>query len=650
LKRIFILFLSLLAFVHANAQPELPDLLAALKKTDDTSKVLTYGHLSSAYRYKNQDSAFYYADKGFELAVKLKYHNGIARILRLKGTLYDLHGNLDSAVIYFHEALYVFQSINNNEGVATVLNNLGVAEGQRGNYDLATRYFLRALRIFNAINNKKGIIETNMKLALASDLSGNVQRAISYNETALKLLGPDTVSVIGQNVLNNMGTLHGKRKDFATALGYLERGMAISEKIPYSSATTALRTNAGNVYSHMGDKKRALECYTQSLQDAVQYKLPVEQTHALINLASLQDSSHANTALFYLEQALAIVKEIKHDDLLSDVYHSISQVYAVAGRYEDAYKAAVNYHALVDTQTAVSRSKEIAELQANYDLEESKGRIQALELDNQKKTFERNLLITAAVSIVIIIVILCIYFVRVRNLNKKLEKSNRVKDQLFSVIGHDLRAPVGGIVQTLELMQKVDMSKEEIMEMIVELHSRGEMAEDILNAMLLWGKAQLQGAEVTPVKFDPQPYIQKTINTLSKQAKDKGITINNTVAGDMTLYADADHFEMAIRNLLSNAIKFSHTLGTIDIDAKAEAHAIVFSVTDKGVGISKEAQHIFKQSNLPVTYGTKGEKGTGLGLRLVKDYIHANKGDIWLQSEKGEGSTFYLKLKGHIGN
>ncbi|SDF50317.1 two-component system, OmpR family, phosphate regulon sensor histidine kinase PhoR [Mucilaginibacter pineti] len=113
----------------------------------------------------------------------------------------------------------------------------------------------------------------------------------------------------------------------------------------------------------------------------------------------------------------------------------------------------------------------------------------------------------------------------------------------------------------------------------------------------------------------------------------------------LTLHADADHFEFIIRNLLSNAIKFSYEGGAITIGAKLPSpEEAVLSVADQGIGISPDQQAVFLTSNLKVNFGTKKEQGSGLGLLLIKDFIKANQGRIWLESEPGKGTRFYVAM------
>jgi signal transduction histidine kinase len=243
--------------------------------------------------------------------------------------------------------------------------------------------------------------------------------------------------------------------------------------------------------------------------------------------------------------------------------------------------------------------------------------------------------------------LLWFYYRKMNVLNRKLNESNKIKDKLFSIIGHDLKAPVGGLVQTLELLEGDDLTAEERKYVIGQLRKQTQLSLDTLNALLNWGEAQLKGVSVNEQHFETKGIISKNVELLSKQAAEKNISITDNTTESVTVLADVNHFDVVVRNLLSNAVKFTNEHGTVEINAMETGKdgMIVFSVKDNGQGISAEQQQQFLSSNINVSFGTKGEKGTGLGLLLTKEFILANGGKIWLESKVGEGTTFYFSLK-----
>jgi len=147
---------------------------------------------------------------------------------------------------------------------------------------------------------------------------------------------------------------------------------------------------------------------------------------------------------------------------------------------------------------------------------------------------------------------------------------------------------------------------------------------------------------VTAETFSAKAVIRKNIGLLAPSAARKDILICDETPEDAELYADPNHFDFIIRNLLSNAIKFTREQGRIHIRRSFADGAVVYCVSDTGIGISKEKQEAFSKTGLPVVFGTKGEKGSGLGLLLIKEFVTAGGGRIWLTSKEGVGSDFYV--------
>ncbi|MES1159520.1 MAG: HAMP domain-containing sensor histidine kinase, partial [Bacteroidota bacterium] len=204
--------------------------------------------------------------------------------------------------------------------------------------------------------------------------------------------------------------------------------------------------------------------------------------------------------------------------------------------------------------------------------------------------------------------------------------------------------PAGNTVKLLEIMEAGSLPAEVMKKMTTELRKQSAASLELLNALFEWGKAQLHGVEVSPLSFNTKPVVEKNISLLAPQAALKNIVITDNTPADMRVYADPNHFDFIIRNLLSNAIKFTHEQGSIELRAVKKGKDIVFSVRDNGIGISKEKQAAFLKTTLPVSFGTRGEKGSGLGLLLIKEFVRANKGLIWLESREKEGTVFYVSF------
>ena len=139
--------------------------------------------------------------------------------------------------------------------------------------------------------------------------------------------------------------------------------------------------------------------------------------------------------------------------------------------------------------------------------------------------------------------------------------------------------------------------------------------------------------------------IDDSINFLQQTANKKEIAFKNKVSVKTSVFVDEEMIKTVIRNLLSNAVKFSSNKQSIIVTAEKSVNSVTMGIHDQGVGIEQERiDCLFEINKEKSTRGTDGEAGTGLGLLICKDFVEKNNGKIWVESEWGEGSVFYIKL------
>ncbi len=229
-----------------------------------------------------------------------------------------------------------------------------------------------------------------------------------------------------------------------------------------------------------------------------------------------------------------------------------------------------------------------------------------------------------------------------------LEELNQQKNKLFSIISHDLRGPIGNSLGLLHLL-KSDVSAVDIPKYVAHLQTSVLSVQELLDDLLLWAGSQLDKISFEPTQFKIKEEAAIVISSLTEMAQQKSISIDLN-AGDNSMigYGDKPMIRTILRNLLSNAIKFSKPGSHVNIEAKKENNMIEISVADNGIGIGKEnIEKLFDKTSNFTTYGTKGERGTGLGLDICKDFIDKHGGKIWVESELEKGSRFTFTLPLH---
>ncbi|RXQ95936.1 sensor histidine kinase [Ancylomarina salipaludis] len=243
---------------------------------------------------------------------------------------------------------------------------------------------------------------------------------------------------------------------------------------------------------------------------------------------------------------------------------------------------------------------------------------------------------------------------KISTANKKLTESeqnlkelNATKDTFFKIISHDLKNPFTSL---MSISQAIDenyeaIDNEEKKMGIKKINEGINHIYALLENLLTWSRSQ-----TGKIKYDPQicnlsDLIKENIALYMVSANKKNINIDCDLPDEPKAFADKEMISTVIRNLINNAVKFTKLNSTIHIILKSQDSNYKVEITDQGEGISEEnINKLFRIDKKYKTTGSSGEKGTGLGLLLCKEFIEINKGTIGVKSTLGEGSCFYFTL------
>lgn len=230
----------------------------------------------------------------------------------------------------------------------------------------------------------------------------------------------------------------------------------------------------------------------------------------------------------------------------------------------------------------------------------------------------------------------------------ELEEKIQSRDKFFSVIAHDLRSPFTAILGYSEYMASYyeNLTREEIHDFSNNMYKASKSVFKLLEDLLKWTRIQSGKITLDKEVFPLLPLLNKIVDMFETSAESKKIRlIYNPPEEKIMINADKEMISSVFRNLISNGIKFTEAHGFIKIDIKLENGFVIVSVIDNGIGIDKVTlSRLFKVGERVTRYGTNDEEGSGLGLILSKEFIQKNGGDIWVESQVGKGSTFYVKL------
>jgi len=230
---------------------------------------------------------------------------------------------------------------------------------------------------------------------------------------------------------------------------------------------------------------------------------------------------------------------------------------------------------------------------------------------------------------------------------EELRVLNTTKDKFFSIIAHDLRSPFQSMLSASKLLaEEIDsLSHEEIMLCSQGLNHNLKHIYRLLENLLNWSMMQRDMLQYEPGNLNMYDLVNEVIEISLESAIRKNISISNDVDYNTVVYADIDMLQSIIQNLIMNSIKFNRSKGKVTVSCKHKDKFTEVTVQDTGVGIEAEQfSKMFDIDTLSSTNGTAGEKGTGLGLPLCKEFVAKHGGTIWIESEVGKGTKVTFTL------
>ncbi len=227
----------------------------------------------------------------------------------------------------------------------------------------------------------------------------------------------------------------------------------------------------------------------------------------------------------------------------------------------------------------------------------------------------------------------------------EIQAQKDLKDRFFSIISHDLRGPVSsfqGITSIIRMYirkQKYD----QLEGMMDDIDHAATNLSRLLDNLLNWASQEQKQIPYHPSELELVELLRELFDSFHSTARSKEISLVTGNVEGIFLWADKNTIVTVLRNLIHNALKFTNPGGSIQVDGSSANGLTEIQVRDTGQGIPKEKlQNLF--GDMKSTYGTGGEKGVGLGLQLVREFVDLNKGEIKVTSKVGEGTTFTIRL------
>lgn len=588
-----------------NAHQSIADYRQAIAVANhDSIRLRLSAELAKLYRNQTHDSAFYYYDQALTLAEKNKDPYQVALTLLNRGIAH---------IHYFHDE---------KESIKWLKRSLMEAE-KMGNYKILAQSYINLGIIFD---------HQNMMDEAENMLQKGLLNAEKLDHIPTKLFCYDVLS----------GFYFNKKNDVKKAEYYRLKAFDLSIYNPKDWLSNCLHYCSGLL--DKGQKYKAQIYYQKALALIKEKNIRIETIDEAQSIFELHGMFQKYDLMETAFKQLLTVVQPSDMDILAVCYLNLSDYRVKQDNYKGAYEAlskSVKLQDTIDTKRLNENTRvEATKLKSAFDLAQK---------EQELKT-QRWLLFSSA-AILAMALGFGLYFYRSRQQIKRqkteLEELNRTKDRLFSIIAHDLRSPIGWLKDSFDLMDNKAQTPEKMARFLSKSKEQVERVYNTVENLLVWALAQRNGLKPRFETVSIADIITEQMDNVHDFAQRKGITIQNETPPYLTALADKNQLGIVWNNLLQNALKFTPSGGTITLSVDTTSdQQIILKVADSGMGMDIEAWQEQQKSQILLSkQGTAKEKGTGLGLFLVKEIVDKNGGTLAIESEKGLGTTVSIGLK-----
>ncbi|MFP4470782.1 MAG: tetratricopeptide repeat protein [Bacteroidales bacterium] len=642
----------------------------ATRLDDDEQLARANRNLGHLYFVLNlPDSALYYLKPSYTYFKEQQNQENLFQGANLLGLTFNDIPNFDSGIHYLSIAKNIAQLKNDSIKLASIYVNIGSMYQDQSKLQQAFDYYIRATEVYERLGQNKDLAIVLNNMALIYIDQENYHKAILLLKRASRLN-----EKIGDRVnlsinFSNLGICYKEILLYDSAIATFNRSLEIAGELNLTHDLARNYLNLGNVYIKLKKFEEARKSYQISLDYSNRMNLEMGRVYNHLAMASL---GLETGELHLVEQSLDEVYETVIETGILRLHLDALWFYVRLMKQKGDYRAASEYQDLYmnlkDSMQNLARTEQLEALQAKYESEKKEAENLQLRAENQYsgQVIRNQQLIGIGIFIVLILVTLLAFtffrsrqklrraFDIMKDLNRKigdqnreLEKVNQTKDRLFSLIAHDLRSPFNTISGFLELLieEYDDYTDEKKKDILETVHQQSINTYGLLENLLQWSSTQRDMIDPEPRNIQVQKLVDEQLDLLSVRIHKKQISIEKDINPGSIVHTDYTMTMTILRNLINNAIKFSYPAGTITISSTTYGSYVRIDVRDEGVGMSQDLiTEIHSGKRIYPSSGTENEKGAGLGIEIVKDFVKQNRGYFEIASEPKKGTTFSVFL------
>ena len=443
-------------------------------------------------------------------------------------------------------------------------------------------------------------------------------------------------------------------KEFEKARYYYENTLRLPQiaKQPYSLAK--IYEGLGSTFIFLKNYDKAEEYLIKNLKIKEKEKNKTSIYDAYNGLANLYYVQYKDQqAIPYFEKAYLLSKNINDFSKKNIAAKNMSVVEENKGNFKKALIYRKEFDQWKDSLNNQNKVWAVADFEKKFAITQKQKQIKVLEIENKLKNSQRNWLFFSAIVLLLLLTTgIYLYAQKVKNAKiillqkNKLDELNATKDQLFSIVSHDLRSSVNALKTSNAKLSATLESKnyDELNQLIIQNSGIANGTYSLLDNLLHWALLQTKQLYFHKESVHLFSIVQQIEYNYKPLLLDKSISFENSVSKNIFIFVDLDSLKIVLRNLLDNAIKFSNENGKISFytqESNPEFCQLVLE--DTGSGISQNTiDEILKDSELLAKKSESEAIGTGLGMQLCKQMIKKNGGKIQIESELQKGTKIIL--------
>ncbi len=556
---------------------------------------------------------------------------------------------------YTEQALQLYEQAGDKYNVAGCYNTIAGAYMRLGQYDEAIHNYNICTEIMDEIGGPRAAINKRYIMNNIASIYYDMEEYDQSEELYWKCI--DMLGDVGTDTMANRDlatyyqNLSGVRlmqHDPDEAISFAEKALTLSQQYGDNKEKIINRRIAlSKAYHEAGRQNESNAELKAALDIARQEKeLYFETTILSLYGQYAYESGDNKAAEQHFLTALQIAKENQYNQLYLECLEGAYQ----SSRASHPERAIGYIEESIKMRDSIYNEKQqalIRDYQVKYQMAEKE---HELELQEEKTLQSRRLLslsLLAVVLLLILSVVLARDAVQRKRRNEMLTRLNKTKDQLFSVVSHDIKTPVAAQERSLDLICEHidDIPQNYLKEYLVTLKSSTkELKVKIIN-VISWVKGMIGNPDKHVELFNLNAMADRVIRSQAFEIGQKHLKVINAISKELSGNDDPQMVEMVLQNLLSNAVKYSFADGEIRLDAEDGGERYLLKVIDYGQGIGKEKLGKLLKIMTSSTEGTNGEMGTGLGLFVSQQLLERNGGTLTIESEEGEGTTVTMSIR-----